>query len=154
MSAATGNMQQQPSAPWLAWGLAVVLALGGCFWGVLVSLVFLRAEVSPLAVAVFGSGYLVTVGYIVRSISTPPPGVRVVIWMSSLLVQGAWLLWLMRAVIEKVLAGGSAAGDIGNIFTAWWVFATVASVAGLLADLPKGAEPDATTDGGHSLGSS
>jgi hypothetical protein len=76
------------------------------------------------------------------------------IWVSSLLVQGAWLLFLFWGVIEKLVAGGSVARDIANPMTAWWVFATVASLVGLLADLPKEAEQEAAADGGRNTGSS
>ena len=143
------NTQAERPTSWVARSLAILLAIGGCLWGLLLSPWLLRSDVSPLAVAVFGPGYLVTVGYIVRSVSTPPRAGRLLIWLSSLLVQGAWLLFLIWEVIEKVAAGRSAAHDVANVMTAWWAFATVASVVGLLADLSKQAGPDAVADGGR-----
>jgi hypothetical protein len=137
LSADTGNTESERQTSRVARSLAIVLALGGCFWGLLLAPWLFRADVSPLAVVVFGPGYLVTLGYIVRSASTPPTGVRLLIWVSSLLVQGAWLLFLTWGVIEKIAAGGSATHDIGNIMTAWWIFATAASAVGLVADWPK-----------------
>jgi hypothetical protein len=138
MSTATENTHERRQSSWLARLLAILLALGGCYWGLLLSpWLFFRANVSPLAVIVFGPGYLVTLGYIVRSVSTPPAGFRVLIWVSSLLVQGAWLLFMIWNVFETIAAGGSAMHDIENIMTAWWVFATAASVVGLLADMPN-----------------
>jgi hypothetical protein len=146
------NTQAERRTAWVARSLATLLAIGGCFWGLLLSPWLLRPDVSPLAVAVFGPGYLVTVGYIVRSVSKPPTAGRLLIWLSSLLVQGAWLLFLIWGMIEKVAAGRSAAHDVANATTAWWAFATLASVVGLLADLPKQGEPDAAADGGRKAG--
>jgi hypothetical protein len=85
MSTATGNTREQRYASWVARLLAILLALGGCYWGVLLSPWMLRADVSPLAIAIYGPGYLVTLGYIVRSLTTPPPPARILIWVSSLL---------------------------------------------------------------------
>jgi hypothetical protein len=146
------STQEQRPTSWVARLLAILLALGGCGWGLLLSPWLLRAHVTPLAVALFGPGYLVTLGYIVRSVSTPPAGVRMLIWASSLLVQGAWLLFLIWGVTEKVASGGSATTDASNLMMAWWAFATAASVAGLLADLPKKTETGATADGGPDAG--
>src|SRR5262249_23471638 len=136
-----------PAAPDRTWGklralwlprlLAALLALGGCYWGLLLLPWLIRPDVSPLAVAVFGPGYLVTLGYIVRSVSTPPMAARYLIWVGSLLGQGAGLLGLIWGVTEKVAAGGSALNDVVNWATAWLVFATAASVAGLLTERPK-----------------
>ena len=154
MSTVMKNPQAQRARSWVARSLAILLALGGCLWGLLLSPWLFQRDVSPLAIAVFGPGYLVTLGYIVRSISTPPPGARLLIWVSSLLVQGGWLLFLIWGVIEKLVAGGSVARDIANPATAWLVFATVASLVGLLADLPKEAEQEAAADGGRNTGSS
>jgi hypothetical protein len=52
--------------------LAVFLAVGGCYWGLLLSPWVLRSDLSPLAVAIFGPGYLLTIGYVIRCVSTPP----------------------------------------------------------------------------------
>ncbi len=71
--------------------LAVLLALGGCFWGLLLSPWVFRPGVSLSALASVGPGYLVTAAYIVRSLCTPPLLARRVIWVASLLTQGAWL---------------------------------------------------------------
>lgn len=111
--------------------LAVVLALGGCFWGLFVSPLL----VSPLAVAVFGPGYLVTLGYIVRVVSTPSLTTRRLIWVGSLLVQGAWLAWFAWAVIERLAAGGTVNEPL--LPFAWWAFAVLASVVGLLTERPN-----------------
>lgn len=149
MSAAVNNSSQARPAAWVARVLAILLALGGCCWGLLLSPWLFRSDVSPLAIAVFGPGYVVTLGYIVRSLSTPTTAVCVLIWVSSLLVQGAWLLLLIWGVIEKAASGGAVAHEVASIPAAWWVFAFVASVAGLLADLPRQAELAAATDAGR-----
>jgi hypothetical protein len=117
--------------------VAMLLAVGGCFWGLLLLPWLFQPDVSPRALAVFGPGYLVTLGYIVRSVTTPPRAVRYLIWASSILVQGAWLVWLIWAVTEQLAAGRSVLRDIANLMTAWWVFATAASVVGLLTEGPK-----------------
>jgi hypothetical protein len=140
MSTATENPQAEPPASRVARLLAIQLAIGGSFWGLLLLPVLLSPNVPALAVAVLVPGYLVTVGYIVRSVCTPPPEGRLLIWVSSLLVQGAWLLFLIGSVIEKAVAGGSVAQDVSSVPAVWWLFATVASVVGLLADRPKQAE--------------
>lgn len=114
--------------------LALALAIGGCGWGLLLSPWLFRSDVSPLAVAVFGPGYVVTLGYIVRAITTPRPTVRVFIWSSSLLVQGGWLSYVTWGIVS---AGELAAKDFANGMTAWWAFATVVSAAGLFLDLPR-----------------
>lgn len=76
----------------------------------------------------------------------PPIGARALIWVSSLLVQGAWLLWLISEVIHYLSVGRPVVKDIANIFTVWWVFATVASFVGLAVDLPRQDEPEITPD--------
>jgi hypothetical protein len=122
-------------ALWLPWTLAYVLALGGCFWGLLLSPWLFRPDVSPLAVVIFGPGYLVTLGYIVRSVCTPPLMARRLIWIASLLVQGAWLAWFAWALVEKIAAGG--APNEPALPVAWWVFATAASAIGLFTEKSK-----------------
>jgi hypothetical protein len=141
---ASGCPHDKLLAPWLPRLLAVLLALGGCFWGLLLSPWLFRPDVSPLAVAVFGPGYLVTLGYIVRSVSTPALTARRLIWGVSILVQGSWLAWIVWGMSEKVVAGRMPNESVLPV--AWWVFATAASVAGLLAEGPKHAEPSATAD--------
>jgi hypothetical protein len=136
MSAMSANNHDKLLASWFARSLAVLLALGGCFWGLLLSPWLFRPEVSPLAVAVFGPGYLVTLGYIVRSVSTPPLMARRLIWGISIIVQGCWLAWIVWGISEKVMAGHTS--NEPSLPVAWWLFATAASVVGLLAE---GAKP-------------
>jgi hypothetical protein len=138
MTPATEMAHHERPTLWVARLLAILLALGGCYWGLLLSPMVFRRDVSPLALAIFGPGYFVTLGYIIRSVSTPPKGFRLLIWLSSLLVQGAWLLGLIWDVIEKMAAGGSV--GVANIAMAWWVFATVASMAGLIFDMADPAD--------------
>jgi hypothetical protein len=126
------------SPHWVPRALAVLLALGGCYWGFLLSPWLFRTDVSPvspLALAVFGPGYLVTLCYIIRSISTPPLVVRRLIWVVSILVQGAWLAWDLWGLCEQL-----AVGRVPNeplLPTAWWLFATAGSVAGLITERPS-----------------
>ena len=112
--------------------LAGLLTLGGLFWGLLLSPWLFRPEASPLAWLVFGPGYLITVGYVIRAVSTPPLAARRLIWVCSLLVQGAWLLYLVWAETEQLALGRSIHEP--NIMSVWWLFATVASCVGLFAE--------------------
>jgi hypothetical protein len=140
MSALSVNDNDKQLAPWFARLLAVLLALGGCFWGLLLSPWMLRPDVSPAAVAVFGPGYLITLGYIIRSVSTPPLVVRRLIWSASIIIQGSWLAWTIWAICEQVITGHTL--NEPSLPTAWWVFATAASVVGLLAEGAKPTKPD------------
>ena len=140
MSATSVNDHDKLLPPWLPRLLAVLLALGGCFWGLLLSPWIFRPGVSPAAISGFGPGYLVTLGYIVRSVSTPPLIARRLIWAGSIMVQGSWLVWIVWAIFEQVLAGHTLNEPV--LFVAWWLFATATSVVGLLAEGPKQAEPD------------
>jgi hypothetical protein len=96
--------------------LAVLLVLGGCFWGLLLSPWLFRPGVSPLAWAIFGPGYAVTLGYIIRSVSTPSLTARRLIWTASILVQGSWLAWVVWGMSGKIVAG-----QMPNEPVPWWV---------------------------------
>jgi hypothetical protein len=124
--------------------LAVFLALGGCFWGLLLAPWVFQPGVSPSALLDVGPGYLVTAAYIVRSLCTPPLWTRRVIWVASLLVQGTWLAWAAWAIAEKVLAGRTVSEPALPVL--WWLFATAASAVGLLTERRKPAKRDATTN--------
>ncbi len=113
-----------PSWPRL---IAVVLALGGSYWGVLLLLVFGPAVLFPVP---FGIGYVVVAGYIVRAVSVPSLGTRRGVWVVSLAVQGAWLC--------AGLTGGLAQAADKPIPLLWWGFATVASAIALVAERPDG----------------
>jgi hypothetical protein len=102
--------------------IAIVLALGGCFWGVFLLLAFGPAALIPLP---FGVGYLVTAGYIARSVTVPTLGVRRAVWVASLVVQGAWLL---SVGIPDLPRTGP------NLFFWWWAFATAASAVALVTE--------------------
>lgn len=121
--------------------LAALLALGGSFWGVLLSASMLKPEASPLAWLFFGPGYLVTLGYLVRTVTTPSVAARRMIWICSILVQGAWLLVLVWDVVKQLSSGRSV--NEPRLFAAWWIFATVASVVGLFAERPTSTEQSA-----------
>jgi hypothetical protein len=127
-------------APWFARLLAVLLALGGCFWGLLLSPWIFQPDVSPAAISGFGPGYLITLGYIVRSVSTPPLMVRRLIWGASIIIQGSWLAWIIWAICEQVIAGHTL--NEPSLPVVWWLFATVASVVGLLAESAKPTKPN------------
>ena len=115
--------------------LAILLALAGCFWSLLLAPWFFRPTVSPVAVLLFGPGYLVTLGYIIRSVSTPALTTRRLIWVVSLVVQGGWLAWIALSMFIGVVTGHSLNEPV--LVVSWWVFATAASVVGFLAEKPK-----------------
>ncbi len=85
-----------------------------------------------MAVLVFGPGYLVTVGYIARSVCTPPFVFRRLIWIASFLVQGAWLAYIGSEIVEELCSGRTFNEPLIPLL--WWAFATIASVVGLLTD--------------------
>ena len=118
--------------------LAVVLALGGGFWGLFVLFAFGATALIPLP---FGVGYAVTAAYVYRALWEPSYRTRRRIWLASLLVQGTWLL----------LAGLPLFSDAGlNPFSLWWLFATGCSVVGLTSEPPD--EPVGDRDTNPDLG--
>jgi hypothetical protein len=58
---------------------------------------------------------------------------RALIWLGSLLVQGAWLAWDLWGICQALMAGGNMPPVLP---TAWWIFATVASAIALFAEWP------------------
>ena len=109
--------------------LAGILAVGGLLWG-LFCLIFIVAGDTAKALMLFGPGYVVTVGYIVRCCSLPPLAWRRAIWGLSGLVQGAWLLWALSGVVQSGFRGFA----FEFITLAWWLFAFAVSVYGLVAE--------------------
>jgi hypothetical protein len=122
-------------ARWVPRTLATVLAVGGCFFGLLLYPWTFRGDVSPLAVAVFGPGYLITLGYIIRACSTPTLGFRRLLWSASLVIQGTWMVGDLSGMAARLAAGQTLNEPL--LPTAWWIFATFASVTGILLDKPK-----------------
>lgn len=118
--------------PWLPRVLVVPLALGGCYWGLLLLPGLAQPNVESWAFALFGPGYLLTLGYIVRAISTPPLWGRRFLWVLSLLVQGGWFCYDFGGGIMQVMAGRHFNEPI--LILAWWAFAAVASGVALFAE--------------------
>ena len=104
--------------------IAALLAVGGAFWGVLLLAIF-HTEGDALRVLAFatiaGPGYLVTAGCFWRSAVCGHSPWRIAVWISSILVQGAWLLTSI-CIAEP------------NPATLWWIFAFAASMTGLLME--------------------
>jgi len=94
--------------------IAVVLAVGGSVWGVLL---LLSAGAAVLVWFPFCIGYPLTAGYIVRAVTCPSLVVRRVIWLASIVVQGGWLLYAGLQELPRV-----------TLPFLWWAFATAASV--------------------------
>jgi len=111
--------------------LAGVLAAGGIgwgFWSVVAIVTF-----HTLASLIFIPGCIITVGYIVRCFRTPQLSWRRVIWGASALVQGAWLVTFIVALISQ---GHISADDVFSPIVAWvwWIFALGVSIYGLCYD--------------------
>src|ERR1700677_1270816 len=79
--------------------LAGLLAAGGIFWGLLC----LENIDYSLHSLIFIPGYIITVGYIVRCFYTPRLFWLRVIWGSSAIVQGAWLVWIIAELTHEGL---------------------------------------------------
>ncbi len=129
-------MAEVVDTPALSWPriIAIVLALGGTFWGVFLLLGFGPAALFPFP---FGVGYVVTAGYIVRAVSVPSLGVRRAIWIASFVVQGAWL---QSVGLPDLLRTGP------NVFSVWWGFATVASVIAIATEHGSASPGDVIPD--------
>ncbi len=110
--------------------VAGFLAAGGILWGTFVFLLLLAFQFPPLAVIVFVPGYLVTAGYVIRALSKPPLDVCFLIWLASILVQGAWLGWFigqgglsqLRAPIDGLMAGWWMAACTLSAWAFWYEF--------------------------------
>ncbi|MGC3967167.1 MAG: hypothetical protein QM775_07290 [Pirellulales bacterium] len=102
--------------------VALLLALGGTAWGVLLLIVLVGVgPSSPIFCLVVLPGYVVTFGYFIRTIWTPPFLLRCVIWTSSIFIQSAWLILVG---LQELHLG-----------TMWWLFATAASVWALRQEI-------------------
>jgi hypothetical protein len=95
--------------------IAGILAVGGFLWGLL-CLPFIISGKTLHSLLIFGPGYIVTIGYFIRWFSIPRLSIRRAIWLSSLLVQGAWLaIYLLLFALEPTA--------FGLFFGLWWIFA-------------------------------
>jgi hypothetical protein len=112
--------------------IAVLLAIGGIFWGVLLLPLIPHAEHPIRPLLVFGPGYLVTVAYLVRAITTPPLRYRQVIWVLSILVQGGWLALDIVDILGKEEPTTRLTN--ANSMDAWWLIATVGSAVALMME--------------------
>jgi hypothetical protein len=108
--------------------LARFLAAGGVLWGLFCLPMVLDID-SPLKVAMFAPGYLVTVGYFVRGFTRTPPGRARAIWGLSSLVQGAWL----AAFAWSALTGRGFLRSTYPV-AGWWGLSFIASVYGWMAE--------------------
>ena len=124
--------------------LAGVLATGGILWG-LFCLPLLWDFDSLLKPLIFGPGYLATVGYFIRCLSTPSLIWRRVIWVASILVQGAWLTTLLWEQVTRQGFFGHASGAGLLILGGWWTFAFFVSVYGLVAESGTGDHQEPTS---------
>ncbi|MEM1109589.1 MAG: hypothetical protein AAGH99_12960 [Planctomycetota bacterium] len=111
--------------------LSSFLAFAGLIWGVLCLPFFV---INPSnALMFFGPGYLVTAGYIWRSVWPPSTNERKILWTLSGIVQGAWLV-LTFETADSFWSSWNGGNLTTKIVLSWWVIALAVSVAGLIAD--------------------
>ena len=117
--------------------IAAALSLGGLYFSV-VLFPLIRDSDNPLAYILFGPGYIVTAGYVLRTVATLSLPVRRLIWSASLLVQGGWLLF-------HVVASVGSPSPLNQLFrpmfvVAWLCGAVVLSCVALSIETPDVAE--------------
>ena len=93
-------------------------------------LIFVLAGDTARALILFGPGYVVTVGYVVRCCLNPPLTWRRAIWDLSGLVQGIWLLCALSGMVQ----GGFRGFAFEYISVAWWLFAFAVSAYAFVAE--------------------
>ena len=86
--------------------IASLLAHGACFWGILLSPLVAESSEKPMVFLTFGPGYVVTLGYLILVFIPPPLPARLFIWGLSVLVQGAWLVWIGVGLVQRLVMGG------------------------------------------------
>ncbi|MFM8931358.1 MAG: hypothetical protein ACKOS8_05710 [Gemmataceae bacterium] len=117
--------------------IASLLALGACFWGIILSPVIAEAIEKPMVLLTLGPGYVVTLGYLILVFVPPPLPARLLIWGLSVLVQGAWLVVVgLPSIWEKLAHGAPLNGPLW--LGGWWLFATIGSIVGLLLEKEPG----------------
>jgi hypothetical protein len=92
-------------------------------------LLLVGADIGVFALS-FGPGYVVTVLHIVRACHTPRPNWRLLLWITSAIVQGAWMFPILLEIVRHGM-DGSAFYALSFI---WWVYAFLVSVVGVVAD--------------------
>ena len=116
--------------------IASLLALGACFWGILLSPVIAQTSEKPMVLLTLGPGYVVTLGYLILVFIPPALPARLLIWGLSVLVQGAWLVWIGVGLVQRLAQGGN--WNEPPLLVGWWLFATVGSIVGLLLEKEPG----------------
>jgi hypothetical protein len=124
--------------------LSGLLSIGGCLWG-LFCLYFIILGNTAYTLLLFGPGYVITFGYIVRAVGSPSVTFKRLIWGTSAILQGSWLAWGTYLLIHDGLR--SIVFDF--VTTGWWGFAFFASAYGLAFDvsvdpLPTRLDKDST----------
>lgn len=60
--------------------IASLLALGACFWGILLSPLVAESSEKPMVLLTLGPGYVVTLGYLILVFIPPALPARLLIW--------------------------------------------------------------------------
>lgn len=116
--------------------IASLLALGACFWGILLSPLVAESSEKPMVFLTLGPGYGITLGYLILVLIPPALPARLFIWGLSVLVQGAWLVWISVGLVQRLAQGGN--WNEPPLLAGWWLFATVGSIVGLLLEKDPG----------------
>ena len=103
--------------------IATILALGGIIWSVLLLSTFGLWSLLPLP---FGVGYLLTIGYCIRSVANPSMTFRSVLWWGSIVINGVFLA-------VDLFGNGSQAFE-KPVPLIWWSFAVSMSSIALVCE--------------------
>jgi hypothetical protein len=109
----------------LSRAFAAVLAIGGLFWAVVLgAMAFTNGWQSVFGVTFyFGLGYLVWVAWIIRALAPLPLGIRVSIWILSIVYHSAYLISFLASKAHG-----------GSLLIYWWSMALALSIAALVLE--------------------
>jgi hypothetical protein len=111
--------------------IAFSLSLGSILWGGFLCILvpfLVGGDSGGFLVFVLAPSYLVMVGYICRAAFPLALRLRQFIWVGSILVQGAWLVW---GVGDNVFAGQWNRVFEPPVLVGWWCFAFGSSAVAL-----------------------
>ena len=113
---------------------ASVLAFGSVLWGafglfIIISLFRSSSSYLIWSLLIFGPGYIIMVGYVIRAFCTLPTTLRRIIWAASCLVQGIWLVLSIDTVFSLMRMD-----QFETLCIEWWIGTLIISVYGLIAD--------------------
>jgi hypothetical protein len=126
LSLATSSAADRPSrVPRINAG---ILAMLGVVWGLYLLPDLLTANFAKLVQ--IGPFYVLTIGYVVLTLTRPALSTRYLIWAMSILVHGGWM-----SIGLYVAATGPITTE-ANFLIAWWTLATTLSIWALFKEGP------------------